>query len=86
MGVNYPRGMTYKDPRGMVGRISVEDQLILLHTKYRSSGPHGFRKEDFLMFLMFSHYSLWELITTEVANLDPGRGGGLIGKIYVGDN
>ena len=27
--------------------------LHLLHTKYISSGPHGFREEDFLS---FSHY------------------------------
>ena len=34
-------------PRGMVGRIYVGDHLILLHTKYLSNGPYGFRKEDF---------------------------------------
>ena len=39
--------MANLDPRGMVGRINVEDHQILLHTKSVSSGPHGFREEDF---------------------------------------
>ena len=30
------------DPRGMVGRIYIEDHYTLLHTKYESSGPCGF--------------------------------------------
>ena len=38
------------DPRGMVGRIYKEDHYTLLHTKYESSGPCGFREEDFLFF------------------------------------
>ena len=38
--------MGANDPRGMVGRINVEDHQTLLHTKSVSSGPHGFR-EDF---------------------------------------
>ena len=46
-GANEPRGVTNLDPRGMVGRIYVGDHLKLLHTKYLSSGPYGFRKEDF---------------------------------------
>ena len=37
----------------MIGRISVGDHKTLLHTKYISTGPHGFREEDFLS---FSHY------------------------------
>ena len=45
-----PQGMASLDPRGMVGRIYVGDHYTLLHTKYISSGPHGFR-EDF-----FFHY------------------------------
>ena len=53
MGANDPRGVTNLDPRGMVGRIYVRVHQKLLHTKYVSSGPHGFRKEDFLS---FSHY------------------------------
>ena len=37
------------DPRGTVGRI-YKDHYTLLHTKYESSGPYGFREEDFLKF------------------------------------
>ena len=44
------RGGAIFDPRGMVGRIYKEDHYILLHTKYESSGPCGFREEDFFMF------------------------------------
>ena len=47
MGANEPRGVANLDPRGMVGRIYVGDHLTLLHTKYLSSEPYGFRKEDF---------------------------------------
>ena len=47
MGDNEPRGMAKSDPRGMTGRISVGDHLKLLHTNYLSSGPDGFREEDF---------------------------------------
>ena len=50
---NKPRGMPNLDPRSMVGRINVGDHFTLLHTKYLSSGPHGFRKEDFLSFLYY---------------------------------
>ena len=50
---NEPSGVANLDPRSMVGRIHVGDHLTLLHTKYLSSGPHGFREEDFLS---FSHY------------------------------
>ena len=35
------------DPRGMIGRIYIEDHYTLLHTKYESSGPCGFGEEDF---------------------------------------
>ena len=35
------------DPRGTVGRIYKEDHYTLLLTKYESSGPCGFRAEDF---------------------------------------
>ena len=37
------------DPTDLIGRIYV----TLLHSKYTSLGPHGFREEDFLR---FSHY------------------------------
>ena len=47
MGANEPRGVANLDPRGMVGRIYVGDHLTFLHTKYLSSVPYGFRKEDF---------------------------------------
>ena len=39
------------DPSGMVGRIYVGEHLTLLHTKYLSFGPHGFKEEFFLKFL-----------------------------------
>ena len=52
MGANDPRGGAIFDPRGMIGRIYIEDHLTLLHTKYESSGPCGFREEDF--FFIFS--------------------------------
>ena len=44
---NNPRGVAYLDPRGMIGRIYVEYHLTLLHTKYTSFRPGGFREEDF---------------------------------------
>ena len=34
------------DPRAMIGTIYNGDYQTLLPTKYRSSGPHGFREED----------------------------------------
>ena len=37
------------DPRGMIGRIYIEDHYTLLHTKYESFGPCG-SGEDFLCF------------------------------------
>ena len=53
MGANEPRGGAIFDPRGMIGRIYIEDHSTLLHTKYESSGPFGFREEDF--FYIFPH-------------------------------
>ena len=50
MGANDPRGGAIFDSRGMVGRIYKEDHYTLLHTKYESSGPCGFREEVFLCF------------------------------------
>ena len=38
--------MANLNPRGMFGRIYVVDHWALIHTKYISCGPHGFR-EDF---------------------------------------
>ena len=50
MGPNDPRDGAIFDPMGMVGRIYKADQYTLLHTKYESSGPCGFREEDFFCF------------------------------------
>ena len=47
MGANDPLRTGHLDSRGMVGRTNVEDHQTLLHTKSVSSGPHGFREEDF---------------------------------------
>ena len=46
MGDNEHRGVTNLGSRRMIGRIYVGDPLMLLHTKYLSSGPYGFSKED----------------------------------------
>ena len=59
MGDNEHRGVANLDPKGMIGRIYVGDHLMLLHTKYLSSGPYGLRED----FLSFSHISIWELIS-----------------------
>ena len=48
--------MVPMDIRGMVGRIYEGNYHTLLHPKYESSGPCGFREEDF-----FPIVSLWEL-------------------------
>ena len=81
MGANDPWGMASLDPRGLIGRIYVVDHYTLLHPKYISSGPHGFREEDFLS---FSHYkSLGDNDPWGVASLDPR---GMVGRIYVGDH
>ena len=50
MGANDPQGGAIFDPRGMIGRIYIEDHLTLLHTKYESFGPCGFGEEDFFMY------------------------------------
>ena len=66
MGANdTPMGEASLYPRGLIGRIYVGDHKTLLHIKYISSVPHGFREEDF--FKVFPIISLWELMT-------PGRG------------
>ena len=43
------RGVANLDSRSMIGRIYLGYHL-LLHTKYKSSGPHGLREEDFFIF------------------------------------
>ena len=50
MGDNDPRGVASLNPRGLIGRIHVYDHYTLLHTKYISCGPHGFKEKDFLSF------------------------------------
>ena len=59
MGANESQGVANKDPRGMMDRIYVGDHLMLLHTKYLSSQPCGFREEDFLS---ISQYKSRDLI------------------------
>ena len=47
IGDDDPRGVANLEPRGMIGRIYVEYHLTLLHIKYTSFRPCGFRDEDF---------------------------------------
>ena len=65
------------DSRGTVGRIYKEDHYTLLHTKYGSSGPCGF-KEDFLC--LFHCKSMGANDTRGGAISDPR---GMLGRIYV---
>ena len=81
MGDNDRRGVASLDSRGLIGSICVGDPLILLHTKYISSGPHGFRREDFLR---VSHYKSME--ANDPWGLASFRPRGLIGRIYAGDH
>ena len=60
MGANDPRGVVNLDRRGLVGRNYVGDYETLLHTKYISCWPHGFREKDFVFHLIYP----WELMTT----------------------
>ena len=39
--------MACMDPRGTVGSIYKGEYYTLVHTTYESSGPYGFREEDF---------------------------------------
>ena len=61
MGANDPRGVANLDPRGMIGRIYVEYQLTLLHTKYTSFRPCGFSLEK-KIFKCFLIISLWQIM------------------------
>ena len=56
MGDDDPQGMTNLNPRSMIGRIYVGYQLLLLHTKYKSYGPHGLREEDFFFIFLLYDY------------------------------
>ena len=77
VGDNEHRGVANLDSMDMIGRIYVGDHLMLLHTKYLSSKPYGFRQEDF-----FSHYKAMGANGPRgVAKLDPRV---IIGRIYVG--
>ena len=81
MGADDPWGMASLNLRGLIGKIYVGDHKTLLHTKYISSGSHGFRVEDFLS---FSHYkAMGANDPWGVANLDLR---GMVGRIYVGDH
>ena len=51
------QGMANYDPRAMIGTIYNGDYQTLIHPKYRSSGPCGFKEEHFF----FPIVSLWEL-------------------------
>ena len=53
MGANDPRGGAIFDPRGMIGRIYIEDHYTLLHTKYESfAWALWFWRRFFMFFLM----------------------------------
>ena len=74
--------MANLDPRGLIGRIYVGDHYTLLHTKYISPGPHGFREED--IFFKFSQYkSMGANDPRGMASLGLR---GLIVRIYVEDH
>ena len=75
-----PRGVAKFGPGDIIGIIYNGDNQKLLHTKYRSSGPCGFRKED--LFKLFPIVSLWWLMTQGWAIFDPW---GMFGTIYKGD-
>ena len=74
MGANDLRGRAIFDPRGMIGRIYIEDHYTLLHTKYESFGPCGFGEEDFFMFFPYPRGR---------ARMDPR---GTVGRIYKEDH
>ena len=75
------RDLAKFDPRGMNGTIYVEDHSPLLHTKYQSCGPSGFREE---VFFSFSYCRSMETIDPRcMAKFDPGD---MIGTIYVEDH
>ena len=81
MGTKDHRVVANLNPRGTIDRNYVGDHKTLLHTKYKSCGPHGF-KEDFER--VFPHYKSMETHDHQSgACLDPR---GLIGRIYLGDH
>ena len=62
-----PCGVTSLDPRGLIGWTYAGDHYTLLHTKYISSGPHGFREE---YFLSFTHFMSMGAISRHGGHLD----------------
>ena len=49
-------------PRGIIYTIMLEVHKVMLHTKYQSSRPYGFRQEDFLCFSLYKpKKSMWSL-------------------------
>ena len=68
-------------PQGLDWQDFCRGTPHIAHTKYISSGTHGFREENFLG---FSHYKSMGVNDPQgVASLGPR---GLIGRIYVGDH
>ena len=64
-----PRGVASLGPGDLIGRIHVGGHYTLLHSKYVSCVPHGFREKDFLS---FPHYkSMGANNLRDVASLDP---------------
>ena len=57
------------DPRGTIRRIYKEDHNTLLHIKNGSSGPFGFREEEF--FYVHPIVSLWCLMIPRVGPFLP---------------
>ena len=79
MGANDPGSGAIFDPRGMICRIYVMLYITILHTKYRSFAPCGFREEDF--FHVFPIISLWQMAPRGGACMNPR---GMVGRIYKG--
>ena len=79
MADNYAPGRGQFGPQGHDWQELERGLLTLLHTKYKSSGPHAFR-EDFFTFFPIS--CLWKAMPPRaVANLHPR---GMIDRIYEG--
>ena len=69
-------------PRGMVGRIYVVNQNVLLHTKYRSC-RFMVSKVFFKKIFPIIRKSMGTKDPEGLANLEPR---GIVGMIYVGDH
>ena len=76
-----PLGVAKFDPRDIIGLVCNGDYQTLLHTKYKSFAPCGFR-EDF--FFSFSHCKSMGTINSQgVAKFDSW---GMAGTVYVADH